>query len=149
MQEPAFRVLHTMLRVSDMEKSLDFYTRLLGMRVLSQREHKKNRFTQAYVGYGEAEQSAVLELVCNWIQDEPIELGSAFGHIAIGVYGITALCDSLAAEGFKLPRPPSTQRHGENTIAFVEDPDGYKIELVEMKKHAEAPSEAEKEKALA
>jgi len=149
MQQPSNRILHTMLRVSHMEKSLDFYTRLLGMRVLSQREHKKNKFTQAYVGYDEPENAAVIELVFNWMQDEPIELGSAFGHIAIGVCGITALCETLAAEGFKIPRPPSTQRHGDNIIAFVEDPDGYKIELVEQKRPEPALDEAMRETAMA
>ncbi len=134
MEDSAFRVLHTMLRVGDMDRSVDFYTRLLGMRVLEQRQHKKNQFTQTYLGYCEAEHGAVLELVFNWSGDEPIVLGSAFGHIAIGVYGITALCAKLAKEGAKMPRPPSTQRHGENIIAFIEDPDGYRIELVEQKR---------------
>ena len=107
-KDPAFRVLHTMLRVSDMDRSVDFYTRLLGMRVLEQRQHKKNQFTQTYLGYCEADRGAVIELVFNWTGDEPIILGSAFGHIAIGVYGITALCAKLTEEGVKMPRPPST-----------------------------------------
>ena len=143
--EPAFRVLHTMLRVSDMDRSIDFYTRLMGMRVLEQRQHKKNQFTQTYLGYCEADRGAVLELVFNWSSDEPIAHGAGFGHIAIGVYGITALCKRLAAEGVKMPRPPSTQRHGENIIAFIEDPDGYRIELVEQKRPEKiaAPSERE------
>jgi len=143
--EPAFRVLHTMLRVSDMDRSIDFYTRLLGMRVLEQRQHKKNQFTQTYLGYCEADCGAVLELVFNWSSDERIAHGGGFGHIAIGVYGITALCERLAAEGVKMPRPPSTQRHGENIIAFVEDPDGYRIELVEQKRpeRIAPPSETE------
>jgi lactoylglutathione lyase len=129
-----FRILHTMLRVSDLERSIDFYTRLLGMRVLSQRDHKKNQFTQAYLGYGNESEGAVIELVSNWSQDEPLVLGSAFGHIAIGVYGINALCGRLVEEGVNIPRPPSTQRHGENIIAFVVDPDGYRLELVEQKR---------------
>jgi len=132
--DPMFRVLHAMFRVSDMDRSVDFYTRLLGMRVLEQRQHKKNQFTQTYLGYCEADHGAVLELVFNWSGDESIVLGSAFGHIAIGVYGITALCAKLVEEGVKMPRPPSTQRHGENIIAFIEDPDGYRIELVEQKR---------------
>ncbi|PWC42397.1 lactoylglutathione lyase [Azospirillum sp. TSO22-1] len=132
-----FRLLHAMLRVSDMERSLDFYTRLLGMRVLQQREHKKNQFTQAYLGYGAegddplASASMVVELVANWTQEEPYSHGSAFGHIAIGVTGITALCDRLAAEGVPVPRPPKPQKHGDHIVAFVEDPDGYRIELVQ------------------
>ena len=144
-QDPAFRVLRTMLRVSDMDRSVDFYTRLLGMRALEQRQHKKNRFTQTYLGYCEADDGAALELVFNWSGDEPIVLGSAFGRIAIGVYGITALCAKLAKEGVKMPRPPSTRRHGENFIAFIEDPDGYRIELMEQKRPEKNPLEKETE----
>jgi lactoylglutathione lyase len=142
-ENPPFRVLHAMLRVSDMDRSVDFYTRLLGMRVLEQRQHKKNQFTQTYLGYCEADRGAVIELVFNWTGDEPIILGSAFGHIAIGVYGITALCAKLTEEGVKMPRPPSTQRHGENIIAFIEDPDGYRIELVEQKRPEKTTRERE------
>jgi lactoylglutathione lyase len=134
MSDSHFRILHTMLRVSDMERSVDFYTRLLGMRVLEQREHKKNRFTQTYLRYCEAAEGPVIELVSNWVQDELLEIGTAFGHIAIGIYGVRALCDHLSAEGVPMPRPPSSQRHGENIIAFVVDPDGYRIELVEQKR---------------
>ncbi|MGY0711284.1 lactoylglutathione lyase [Azospirillum argentinense] len=131
------KLLHAMLRVSDMERSLDFYTRLLGMRVIQQREHKKNQFTQAYVGYGTAEEpldspTMVIELVANWTQEEPYSQGSAFGHIAIGVpSGIGALCERLAAEGVPVPRPPKPQKHGDTIVAFIEDPDGYRIELVQ------------------
>lgn len=133
-----FRLLHAMLRVSDMERSLDFYVGRLGMRVLQQREHKKNQFTQVYVGYGDAIEnpldasSMVIELVANWTREEPYEQGSAFGHIAIAVpTGLTALCERLAAEGVPVPRPPKPQKHGENIVAFVEDPDGYRLELVQ------------------
>ena len=129
-----FRLLHAMLRVTDMEKSLDFYTRLLGMRVLDRREHKKNQFTQAYLGYGQGWNGMALELVFNWSDDEPYSRGTSFGHIAIAVTGITALCDRLAAEGVTMPRAPRTQRHGENIVAFVEDPDGNRIELVQAPK---------------
>lgn len=129
-----FRLLHAMLRVSDMERSLDFYSRLLGMQVLEQREHKKNQFTQAYLGYGAGWKGMALELVFNWSGDEPLTRGTAFGHIAIAVTGITALCDRLAAEGVPMPRPPRAQRHGENIVAFVEDPDGNRIELVQVPK---------------
>lgn len=137
MSEPRFRLLHAMLRVSDMERSLDFYTRHLGMKVLQQREHKKNQFTQVYLGYGEPgdpleSPQMVIELVQNWTQEEPYSHGGAFGHIAVCVdRGLTALCDQLAAEGVPVPRPPKPQRHGENTVAFIEDPDGYRIELVQ------------------
>jgi lactoylglutathione lyase len=126
-----FRMLHAMLRVSDMERSVDFYTRLLGMRILDQREHKKNQFTQVYLGYGDPASPMVLELVFNWMRETPYQKGDAFGHVALGVNGIGALCRQLAAEGVVIPRPPRSQRHGENIVAFIEDPDGYQIELVQ------------------
>lgn len=125
-----FRMLHAMLRVTDMERSLAFYVGLLGMHIIEQREHKKNQFTQTYLGYGDAS-GMVLELVQNWAQEETYQLGSGFGHIAIAVNGIGKLCQRLAAAGATLPRPPRSQRHGENIVAFVEDPDGYRIELVQ------------------
>jgi lactoylglutathione lyase len=130
-ESSGFRLLHTMLRVADMERSLDFYTRLLGMTVLDQREHKKNQFTQVYLGYGPGWDGMTLELVQNWAREEPYSLGDSFGHVAIAVTGITALCDRLAAEGVSLPRPPRSQRHGETIVAFIEDPDGHRIELVQ------------------
>lgn len=128
-----FRLMHAMLRVRDMERSIDFYSRLLGMRVLRQREHKKNQFSQTYIGYGEEAAGMVLELVQNWNQEGDYAQGDAFGHIAIEVEGITALCDGLAAAGVPMPRPPSSQRHGDTIVAFIEDPDGYRIELVERR----------------
>ena len=128
-----FRLLHAMLRVSDMERSLDFYGRLLGMTVLEKRDHKKNQFTQAYLGYGDGFGQMTLELVFNWDRASPYLQGEAFGHLAIGVSGITALCDRLAAAGVVMPRPPRSQRHGDTVVAFVEDPDGHRIELVQMR----------------
>ena len=128
-----FRLLHAMLRVADMERSLDFYTRQLGLTVLERREHKKNQFTQAYLGYGEGFGQMTLELVANWDREAPYAAGESFGHLAIGVTGITALCDRLAAEGVPMPRPPRSQRHGDTIVAFVEDPDGHRIELVQMR----------------
>jgi lactoylglutathione lyase len=126
-----FRMLHAMLRVSDLERSLDFYTRQLGMTVLERRDHKKNQFSQVYLGYGAGFAQMAIELVQNWSQDEPLAAGNAFGHIAIGVKGITALCDRLAAAGVPMPRPPRSQRHGDVIVAFIEDPDGHRIELVQ------------------
>ena len=119
-----------MLRVADIDRSIDFYTRLLGMRVLERRDHKKNQFSQAYLGYGGDASQMVLELVSNWTRE--VTVGDLFGHIAIQVSGITALCERLAAAGAPMPRPPSTQRHGNNIIAFIEDPDGHRIELVQL-----------------
>ena len=127
----AERLMHTMLRVSDVERSVAFYTRLLGMRVISQREHRKNQFTQVYLGYGDSDADIGLELVQNWDREEPYQHGDAFGHIAIAVTGITALCNRLAAEGVTMPRPPRSQRHGNIIVAFIDDPDGYRIELVQ------------------
>jgi len=126
-----FRLLHAMLRVSDLDRSIGFYTSMLGMRVIERREHKKNMFSQAYLGYGDAGSGMTIELVANWMQDDPYVHGDAFGHFAIGVTNIMRLCDRLAAAGVPMPRPPRSQRHGENIVAFIEDPDGYRIELVQ------------------
>ena len=127
----AFRLMHAMFCVSDLDRSVAFYTERLGMRLVERREHKKNQFSQAYLGYGEDAGAMQLELVFNWTRDEPYVRGDAFGHIAIQVNGIAALCDRLAAAGVAMPRPPRAQRHGESIVAFVEDPDGYRIELIQ------------------
>ena len=126
-----FRLAHTMLRVSDLDAALDFYTGKLGMRELQRRDHKKNQFTQVYVGYADGFEQMVLELVFNWMQDEPYEAGQAFGHIAIEVQGIFGLCNRLKAAGVPMPREPRSQKHGNTIIAFIEDPDGHRIELFE------------------
>ncbi|MDR6770996.1 lactoylglutathione lyase [Azospirillum sp. BE72] len=128
-----FRLLHTMLRVLDLEKSLDFYTRLLGMKLLRRNDYEGGRFTLAFVGYGEESDTAVLELTHNWDQKEPYEIGTAYGHIALGVPDIYGTCEKLAAERVKIPRPPGPMKHGTTVIAFIEDPDGYKVELIETK----------------
>ena len=126
-----FRVLHTMVRVKDLDASLDFYTRLLGMRLLRRRDYPDGKFTLAFVGYGPEESSAVLELTYNWDQEKPYDLGSGYGHVAIGVPDIYGTCDRLKAAGAKVVRAPGPMKHGSTVIAFVEDPDGYKIELIE------------------
>lgn len=128
-----FRLLHTMLRVLDLEKSLDFYTRLLGMKLLRRSDYEGGRFTLAFVGYGDESDTAVLELTHNWDQKEPYEIGTAYGHIALGVPDIYATCETLTAEGVKIPRPPGPMKHGSTVIAFIDDPDGYKVELIEVK----------------
>jgi lactoylglutathione lyase len=120
-----FRMLHTMIRVKDLEKSLDFYTRLLGMSLIRQKDYPSGRFTLAFVGYGDEASNAVIELTHNWDQAEPYTIGSGFGHLAIGVPDIYGTCDRLAKEGVKIPRPPGPMKHGGSEIAFVEDPDGY------------------------
>jgi lactoylglutathione lyase len=125
------RLLHTMIRVFDLEKSIDFYTRLLGMRLLWRKDYPSGEFTLAFVGYGDETSTAVIELTHNWGQKEPYSIGSGFGHIAIGVPDIHGTCERLAKEGVKIPRPPGPMKHGGSVIAFAEDPDGYKIELIQ------------------
>ncbi len=127
----SFRLAHAMLRVADLDRSIDFYTGQLGMQVLERRDHKKNQFSQAYLGYGGGYSQMTLELVMNWTREGAYALGESFGHIAIQVSGIGALCERLAAAGTPMPRPPSSQRHGSNIIAFIEDPDGHRIELMQ------------------
>ncbi|HUC60883.1 MAG TPA: lactoylglutathione lyase [Alphaproteobacteria bacterium] len=125
------RLLHTMIRVRDLGKSLDFYTRLLGMKELRKRDYPSGEFTLAFVGYGGEEDSTVIELTHNWPRQEPYAMGEAFGHLAISTPDIYGACARLAAEGVKIPRPPGPMKHGGSVIAFIEDPDGYKIELIE------------------
>ena len=125
------RLLHTMLRVFDLERSLDFYVGALGMRLLRRSEHEGGRFTLAFVGYGDEASGAVLELTHNWDQSEPYALGSAYGHIALAVRDARATCDALVARGVRVPRPAGPMQHGSTVIAFLEDPDGYRVELIE------------------
>ena len=128
-----YRLLHTMIRVRDLAASLDFYTRLLGMTQLRKMDFPEGRFTLAFVGYGDEAGHTAIELTHNWDQAEPYQIGTGFGHLAIGVPDIHATCTQLAAEGVKIPRPPGPMKHGSTVIAFVEDPDGYKIELIEKR----------------
>lgn len=128
-----FRLLHTMIRVMDLDRSLDFYTRLLGMKLLRKTDYPSGEFTLAFVGYGDEAATAVIELTHNWGRKEPYEIGTGFGHLAIGVPDIYGTCERLAQEGVKIPRPPGPMKHGGSVIAFVEDPDGYKIELIERR----------------
>ncbi|HIJ64288.1 MAG TPA: lactoylglutathione lyase [Rhodospirillaceae bacterium] len=128
-----FRFLHTMIRVRDLDASVDFYTRLLGMRLLRRMDFPEGKFTLAFVGYGDENDHTVVELTHNWDQDQPYELGSGFGHLAIGVPDIEKTCRELAAEGVSIPRPPGPMKHGGTVIAFIEDPDRYRIELIEKK----------------
>jgi len=126
-----YRMLHTMIRVKDLDRSLDFYTRLMGMKVLRKRDVPAGKYSLAFVGYGEERSNAVIELTYNWDQKDGYDLGTAFGHLAIGVPDAYAVCDRLAAAGVKIPRPAGPVQHGTTVIAFVEDPDGYKIELIQ------------------
>ena len=125
------RLLHTMIRVRDLDASLNFYTSQLGMKLLRKRDYPSGKFTLAFVGYGDETNSTVIELTHNWEQAEPYNLGSAFGHLAIAVPDVYKACESLAAAGVKIPRAAGPMAHGGSVIAFIEDPDGYRIELIE------------------
>ena len=126
-----FRLLHTMIRVKDLDASLDFYTNKLGMKLLRKRDYPSGKFTLAFVGYGEETDHTVIELTHNWDQKEPYALGTAFGHLAVAVPDVYKTCERLAAAGVKIPRPAGPMAHGGSVIAFIEDPDGYRIELVQ------------------
>ncbi len=126
-----FRMLHTMIRVKDLDASLDFYTNLLGMQLLRKSDFPDGKFTLAFVGYGSEESTAVIELTHNWDQETPYELGDGYGHVALGVPDIYKTCETLKSNGGKVVREPGPMKHGSTVIAFVEDPDGYKIELIE------------------
>ena len=126
-----YRLLHTMIRVRDLDASLQFYTDLLGMKLLRKRDYPTGKFTLAFVGYGDESNNTVIELTHNWDQAEPYALGSAFGHLAVGVPDVYKTCERLAAAGVKIPRPAGPMAHGGSVIAFIEDPDGYRIELVQ------------------
>jgi lactoylglutathione lyase len=131
------RLLHVMLRVGDLERSIAFYTEVLGMDLLRRKDYPDGRFTLAFLGYGPESETTVLELTHNW--DTPnYELGGAYGHIALGVEDIHAACNAIAARGGKVVRPPGPMKHGSTVIAFVEDPDGYKVELIELTSRQQA-----------
>ena len=129
----AVRLLHTMLRVKDLDQSLHFYCDLLGMKLLRRNDYPEGKYTLAFVGYGDEADHSVIELTHNWGQKEPYAVGTGFGHLAVSVSDIYATCETLAKEGIKIPRPPGPMKHGGSVIAFIEDPDGYKIELIERK----------------
>ncbi|MDQ2100324.1 MAG: lactoylglutathione lyase [Tychonema bourrellyi B0820] len=126
------QLLHTMLRVGNLEESVKFYTQVLGMKLLRQKEYPDGKFTLAFVGYGEESDHTVLELTYNW-GVEKYNLGDAYGHIAIGVDDIYGTCNEIKTRGGKVSREPGPMKHGSTVIAFVEDPDGYKVELVQLK----------------
>jgi lactoylglutathione lyase len=133
----SMRLLHTMLRVGDLERSITFYTEVLGMRLLRRKDYPGGRFTLAFVGYGEESDTTVLELTHNW-DTSSYEIGSGYGHIAIGVDDIVAVCDQMRAKGGRVVREPGPMKNGTTVIAFVEDPDGYKVELIELSSRAHA-----------
>lgn len=126
------RIAHTMLRVGDLQRAIQFYTDVLQMKLLRQKDYPEGKFTLAFLGYGEEASTAVLELTYNW-DTAHYELGNGYGHIAIEVQDIYTICDSITEKGGKVVRAPGPMKHGTTVIAFVEDPDGYKIELIERK----------------
>ncbi len=127
------RILHTMLRVGDLPRSIDFYTNVLGMRVLRTTDRPEQRYTLAFVGYGDEAGHAVLELTYNYGVDR-YELGTAYGHVAIEVDDAKAACEAVRAKGGAVTREAGPVKGGTTVIAFVQDPDGYKIELIERKR---------------
>ena len=131
------RMLHTMLRVGDLDRSIAFYTDVLGMQLLRRKEYPSGRFTLAFLGYGPESEQTVLELTHNW-DTSSYELGDAYGHIALGVEDIRSTCAAISGKGGRVVREPGPMKHGSTVIAFVEDPDGYKVELIEMSSLAAA-----------
>jgi lactoylglutathione lyase len=126
------KILHTMLRVGNLERSIAFYTNVLGMHVLRSTEYPSGRFTNTFVGYGAESEGATLELTYNW-DTSSYDLGSGYGHIALSVENAYEACDLVRARGGKVTREAGPMKHGTTVIAFVEDPDGYKIELIQKK----------------
>ena len=127
-----------MLRVGDLERSLRFYIEVLGMKLLRRKDYPGGSYTLAFVGYGEEQDTTVLELTHNW-GTGAYDLGTGFGNLAIGVDDIYATCAAIAAKGGRVVRQPGQKQHGTSVIAFVEDPDGYKVELIQTPPRSDAP----------
>ena len=129
------RLLHTMLRVGDLQRSIDFYTKVMGMTLNRQSENPSQNYSLAFVGFGKNPEHAEIELTHNW-DTSSYELGNAYGHIALGVDDIYGVAEKIRAAGGKITREPGPMKHGTTVIAFVQDPDGYKIELIERPDYA-------------
>ncbi|MDM7486074.1 MAG: lactoylglutathione lyase [Vibrio metschnikovii] len=126
------RILHTMLRVGDLDRSIEFYTQVMGMKLLRKNENTEYKYTLAFLGYGDESEGAVIELTYNWgVAD--YEMGNAYGHIAIGVNDIYTTCDTIKAAGGNVTREPGPVKGGSTHIAFIKDPDGYMVELIQNK----------------
>ena len=126
------RILHTMLRVGNLDKSIEFYTKVLGMHVIRRKDYPEGQFTLAFIGYADESEAAVIELTYNWGVDK-YELGNAYGHIALEVNDAYKACEDIKSRGGKVTREAGPMKHGTTVIAFVEDPDGYKVELIQKK----------------
>lgn len=128
------KLLHTMLRVGDLDKSIAFYTEILGMKLLRRKDYPEGKFTLAFVGYGDEQDTAVIELTYNW-DTHQYDIGNGFGHIALEVVDVYQACELIKVKGGKVTREPGPMMHGTSILAFVEDPDGYKIELLSPKRN--------------
>ena len=135
------RLLHTMLRVGNLDESLQFYCNVLGMTLLRRKDYPGGEFTLAFVGYGDEADHTVLELTYNWGK-EKYDLGDAYGHIALGVDDIYATCNAIREQGGQIVREPGPMKHGSTVIAFVQDPDGYKVELIQLSSRGANQSES-------
>ena len=130
MTDKKFKYLHTMIRVMDLEKSIEFYTKFFNMKLIRKKDFPGGKFSLAFLGYGTETDNTVLELTYNWDQKEVYAKGNAWGHIALGVEDIYTLCDDLEKEGVLVTRKPGPMKHGTTLIAFIKDPDGYWIEIL-------------------
>ncbi len=126
-----FRLAHTMIRVMDTDRSLDFYCGILGMQVLRRTDYPEGKFTNTFIGYGPEAEFPAIELTCNWDQEEPYDKGNGWGHLCIETPDVYKACEELAAAGVNITRPAGPMKNGTRVIAFCEDPDGYKVELNE------------------
>jgi lactoylglutathione lyase len=136
-KEDSMKFLHTMIRVNDLDESIKFYCDVLGMKLLRKREYPAGKFTLAFVGYGDESNHTVVELTYNW-DTHQYDIGNGFGHLALGVDDIYKTCDELRGRGAKVVREPGPMKHGGTHIAFIEDPNGYKIELIDLTRRAQA-----------
>ncbi len=130
----SFRLLHTMIRVNDLDESLKFYQDILQMKLLRRKDFPEGKFTLAFLGYGDEDNNSVIELTYNWDEEEKYDLGNGFGHLAIAVQDIYKICDEFKAKGVNVTREPGPMKHGSTVIAFIKDPNGYAIELIQKDK---------------
>jgi lactoylglutathione lyase len=135
------KFLHTMIRVNDLDASIKFYCELLGMKLLRKKDYPSGRFTLAFVGYGDESDHTVVELTYNW-DTHHYDIGNGFGHLALGVDDIYQTCDELRSRGVAIVRAPGPMKHGGTEIAFIEDPNGYRIELIDLTRRSERAAQA-------